>query len=154
MSEIKEIEYVNFGVFSATEILKISVAKIYETKLSGPGSVYDERLGINSNNRDNNCITCNLSSNMCPGHFGHIELNEPIIHPKYFKMVLSYLKCFCIKCNKMLVEKEQIQLSGFLKFKRNMRFDKIQEYLKKVEVCFSCGTSQPKYIYIAQYGAS
>lgn len=150
MSEIKEIEYVNFGVFSATEILKISVAKIYETKLSGPGSVYDERLGINSNNRDNNCITCNLSSNMCPGHFGHIELNEPIIHPKYFKMVLSYLKCFCIKCNKMLVEKEQIQLSGFLKFKRNMRFDKIQEYLKKVEVCFSCGTSQPKYIYIAQ----
>ena len=148
--EIREIEYVNFGVFSAEEILKISVAKIHETKLSGPGSVYDDRLGINSNNSANNCVTCNLSSIMCPGHFGHIELNESIVHPKYFKIVLAYLKCFCVKCNKMLVEKEQLQLAGFFKYKRNIRFAKIQEYLKKIDLCFSCGVTQPKFVYVAQ----
>ena len=148
--EIKEINYVNFGVFSAEEILKISVAKICETKLSGPGSVYDERMGINSNNADRDCVTCGLSSSTCPGHYGHIELNEPIIHPKYFKIVLAYLKCFCIKCDKMLIEKDHIQLAGLFKYKRNLRFYRIQEYLKKIDVCFTCSAMQPKYAYIVQ----
>ena len=148
-SDIKEIEYVNFGVFSAEEILKISVAKIDNTKLSGYNSVYDERLGINSENSDKNCITCGLDSKSCWGHFGHIELNEPIIHPttKYFKMVVSYLKCFCIKCHTMLIDKEQVQLAGLMRYKRNARFDKILEKLKKTDTCFKCYSTQPKIVH-------
>ena len=46
-SDIKEIESVVFGVFSPEEIIKLSVAKINTTKLSGPGSVYDDRMGGN-----------------------------------------------------------------------------------------------------------
>ena len=151
-SEIKEIECVNFGVFSAEDVLKISVAKIDSTKLYGHGSVYDDRLGINSENYDKNCITCSLDSKMCPGHFGHIELNEPIIHPRYFKMVLSYLKCFCIKCHSILFDKSQLQISGLHKYKRNIRFDKIIEKLKKIELCFSCNALQPKITYGIQDG--
>lgn len=152
VSEIKEIEYVNFGVFSAAEILKISVAKIDNTKFSGVGSVYDERMGINSENSEKKCTTCLLNSKQCPGHFGHIELNEPIIHPGYFKQVLSYLKCFCIKCHTILIDKEQIQILGFSKYKRTARFEKIIEKLKKLETCFHCGTIQPKISYCAQDG--
>lgn len=153
-SEVKEIEYLNFGLFSAEEILKLSVAKIENTRLNGYGSVYDERLGINSENSDKDCITCGLDSKLCPGHFGHIELHEPIINPatKYFKMVMNYLKCFCIKCNKMLIEKDQVTLAGLSKYKRNYRFQKILEKLKKVDTCFFCGSAQPKIMYSAQDG--
>jgi len=151
-TEIKEIECVNFGVFSAEEILKIAVAKIDNTKLYGSGSIYDERMGINSENSDKNCVTCCLDSKMCPGHFGYIELNQPIIHPRYFKMVLSYLKCFCIKCHKILIDMNQIQLAGLSKYKRNARFTKIIEKLKKVDVCFSCNAVQPKITYCVQEG--
>ena len=153
-TEIKEINYVNFGVFSSEEILKISAVKIENTKLSGYGSIYDERMGINSENSDKNCVTCNLDSKLCPGHFGHIELNEPIIHPssKYFKMVISYIKCFCIKCNKILIDKDQIQLAGLSKYKRQFRFEKILEKLKRNENCFSCGAVQPKLTHCIQDG--
>lgn len=153
-SEIKEIEYVNFGVYSAEEILKVSVCKIDNTKLSGQGSVYDERMGINSENSDKNCVTCNMDSKACWGHPGHIELNEPIIHPatKYFKMVLAYLKCFCIKCHKILICKDQIQLAGLSRYKRNSRFEKILEKLKKTDACFACGSAQPKITYCVQDG--
>ena len=152
--EIREIEYVNFGVFSAKEIVKMSVAKIDTTKLSGYGSVYDDRMGINSENSSKNCITCDMDSMACWGHFGHIELNQAIVHPttKHFKMVLSYLKCFCIKCYKLLIDRDQIHLAGLTRFKRNARFEKILEKLKKTDLCFSCGTSQPKITHCVQDG--
>lgn len=150
-NEIHEIEFVNFGVFSEDEIRAISVAKIENTRLSGLGSVYDERMGMSTNeNMDSKCQTCNLDAEACPGHFGHIELNEPIIHPRYFKMVISYLKCFCIKCNKLLIDKEQIQIDGLSKYKRNSRFEKILEKLKKVDICFSCSSNQPKIVHNIQ----
>lgn len=148
-TERREIDWVNFGVLSPKEILSISVAQITNGKNSGIGSPYDERMGPSSDT-DGNCITCDLSSKECPGHFGHIELNEPIIHPRYFKMVLSYLKCFCVKCYKMMINDEQVQLLGFLKFKRNLRFDRIQERIKKIAKCLACGTNQPKFLFSAQ----
>jgi DNA-directed RNA polymerase beta' subunit len=142
-TERREIDWVNFGVFSSKEIVANSVAQITNTKISGIGSVYDERMGVGSDNSDGNCITCDLSTKECPGHFGHIELAEPIIHPRFFKIVLAYLKCFCIKCYKMLMTAEQVQLLGFNKYKRNARFDKIIERVKKVGKCLECGTNQP-----------
>ena len=144
-TERREIDWVNFGVFSSKEIVANSVAQITNTKISGIGSVYDERMGVGSDNSDGNCITCDLSTKECPGHFGHIELAEPIIHPRFFKIVLAYLKCFCVKCYKMLMSSEQVQLLGFNKYKRNARFDKIIDRIKKFGKCLECGTTQPKY---------
>jgi len=146
MDHVEEIEYVNFGIFSADEIVKLSVAEINNPKLSGTGSVYDERMGASSDSFDKNCVTCNLDFKMCPGHFGHIDLNEHVIHPKYLKVVLSYLKCFCFKCYSLMISKEKIQLEGFTRYKRNTRFNKIIECVKKVDVCPECKTIQPKIV--------
>ena len=152
--EIKEIEFVNFGVFSADEILKISVAKLTNPKQSGsgPGTVYDERMGLESTDPKLLCKTCSLPGNICPGHFGHIELKEPIIHPRFFKHVLSWLRCFCISCKEPLIDKNQIQLCGLMKYKRNFRFDKIIEKLKKVDTCFACNSTQPKITHCVREG--
>lgn len=42
---IREIDSIQFGVFSAQEILSMSVCSIKSKKLSGEDSVYDARMG-------------------------------------------------------------------------------------------------------------
>jgi len=136
---IKEIDSVRFGVFSTEEILDMSVIEITSNKLSGePNNVYDERMGVLENNKL--CKTCNKNSELCVGHFGHISLNEKIIHPMFYKNVCKLLYYFCIKCNRLLVNKDMIQLKGFSKAK-------IKKILndRKIEDCFHCNTTQPVY---------
>ena len=143
-SDIKEIDSVVFGVFSPEEIIKLSVAKINITKLSGPGSVYDDRMGGNIEG-NKLCVTCGQNAKLCPGHMGHIELNQYIVHPLYYKLVVSFLKCFCIKCYNLLVLKDQLLLYGLNRFKGEKRFKKILEILEKIDICCHCSNPQPKF---------
>jgi DNA-directed RNA polymerase beta' subunit len=144
--DIKEIDSIIFGIFSPQEIVDMSVCKIDSTKLLGNGTVYDERMGSSlENNR--NCVTCDMTSKQCPGHFGHIEFNEYIIHPLFYKMVVSFLKCFCIQCNRLLITKDQISLCGLSKYKLDIRFKKLMEKLEKVDICCHCSHPQPKITY-------
>jgi len=103
--DTKEIEEITFGIYSAEELIKMSVCEINNPKLCNSdkgntyGTVYDPRLGTIENGRL--CATCDNSLWQCTGHFGHIKLNEPIIHPLYYKQVVNFLKCFCTKCFKL-----------------------------------------------------
>ena len=152
MNEVKEIDSIIFGIFSAKEIVDISVCKIDSSKPrisdNGPGSVYDPRMGGRA---DQNlpCVTCNMSPKECPGHFGHIELNEYIIHPLFYRYVVSYLRCFCIECNRLLITKDQMDICGLTRFKGERRFKKIIEKLEKVDICCrdECNHPQPKFAY-------
>lgn len=141
--DICEIGSITFGVFSPQEIRNMSVAEINKTTLTGgPGTVYDDRLGTIDNSKT--CETCHQNAKDCPGHFGHIELNEPIIHPLYPKKVLEFLRCFCIKCNRLLILKDQIVLDGINKYKGSRRFEKILEKLEKIDECCQEGCSHPQ----------
>ena len=117
--DLRELEEITFGIFSPDEIRAISVAKIDSSKLctsdksSGYGTVYDPRLGTVENGKK--CETCAQTIWHCPGHWGHIELNEAIIHPLFYKQVVNFLKCFCIKCFKLLITEDQINLNGLNK---------------------------------------
>ena len=145
-----EIGQINFGVLSANEIFQMSVCEITNSSLSGTGSVYDIRMGFSSDNDKKQCVTCNLDYAGCPGHYGHISLPEPIIHPnlKMFKRVALFLKCFCFRCKKLLISADQLEISGIGKSKRNVRFMKIVERLKKDTICpdINCGIIQPKIV--------
>lgn len=131
--DIREIEKIEFGIYSPNEILNMSVCKIDSAKKSGPGTVYDPRMGTIDSTII--CDTCNQNAINCPGHFGHIELNEPIVHPLYYKRVMSFLNCFCKKCYRLLITKEQIYLTGLNRFKGERRFSKILEKIEKVDIC-------------------
>lgn len=146
MNHIKEIESIIFGILSAKEIADMSVCKIDNTKLSGPNSVYDERMGCNIEN-NTPCVTCGLSPKKCPGHFGHIELSEYIIHPLFYKYVVSFLRCFCTHCNRLLITGDQLAICGLNRFKSEKRFAKILEKLEKVYLCTYCDSPQPKIVY-------
>ena len=145
MMETHEVSSITFGIYSTKEILNMSVAKIDHPKKVGYGSVYDPRLGTTDSSQV--CETCGENAESCNGHFGHIELQEPIIHPLFYRRVLSILNVFCHKCNRLLLLEEQITLAGINKFKGENRFVKIQEKIKKVEMCCheNCGCDQPKY---------
>lgn len=145
--EIKEISEISFGIYSPEEIKRMSVCKVDNSKLcntdktSGYGTVYDPRMGTIDNGKL--CATCNFGPWECAGHFGHIELNEPLIHPLYYKQVVSFLKCFCIKCYKLLITEEQINLNNLHKIKGVKRFTKILEKLEKNDMCIICSHPQP-----------
>ena len=148
MSEIKEINNIIFGILSPKEIIDMSVCQITSSKLSGSGSVYDERMGSNTNN-DELCVTCRKIPKYCHGHFGHIELNECIIHPLYYRYVVNFLKCFCIKCNRLLLTKNQIEIDNLDKFQNEQRFAKILKSAGKIDICGhdDCGHPHPTISY-------
>ena len=131
--DIREIEEITFGIYSAEEIINMSVCKVDNPKKSGFGSVYDPRMGTTDSSQS--CQTCEQNAIDCPGHFGHIELNEPIIHPLYYKRVASFLSCFCMKCHRLLITRDQIYISELNKYKGEIRFNRILEKIKKVDIC-------------------
>lgn len=140
-----DIASIEFGIMSADEIRQMSVCQITSTKLNGPGSVYDERMGYITDTIDP-CVTCGLKKE-CWGHFGHINLSEPVMHPMFYKMIAVFLKCFCKQCHRLLLVEEQIELAGLLKTKNERRFNKMLEKLEKIDICSHCSAPQPKIIY-------
>jgi len=144
--DIKEIQQITFGIFSTEELTKLSVCKIDNTKLSGPNSVYDERMGCITDN-GKSCITCGKNYKQCCGHAGHIELNESILHPLFYKQIVLFLRCFCNKCYRLLLTRDHLLLNGFLKFTGEKRFKKIVEKIEKTELCCHCDSPQPKIAY-------
>jgi len=141
------INSINFGILSADEIRKMSVVKIYNHKLSGPNSIYDEQMGPIDNQKI--CPKCHQDNKSCPGHFGHIDLNYKIIHPLYYRITILFLKCFCVKCSSCLLTKDQLKLAGVMKYKNEHRFNKIVERCEKTDVCPCCQAVQPKIVYVA-----
>jgi hypothetical protein len=145
--DVKEIDEIVFGVYSAEEIIDMSVCKIDNPKLCNNdkngslGTVYDPRLGTIENGVL--CTTCNQNLWECPGHFGYISLNEPVIHPLYYKQVVNFLKCFCTKCYKLLITEDQIVVNNLNRIKGVKRFNKILERLDKIDMCTHCSHPQP-----------
>ena len=143
------INGVEFGVWSAEEIRKISVVQITEsskTVLKGKpieNGLRDERMG--PLHVWSKCKTCNLNKRKCPGHFGHIELINPVYHISWVTSVICWLKMTCITCGNLLLRDEtkpDVCRSKHLNF-----------YSKNVySKCPTCETKQPKYSWSRKSG--
>ena len=132
---IREINSISFGIYSVPEIKRLSVCTITSTKKNPEaGTVYDPRMGAHGNS--GLCETCNQDAINCPGHFGHIELDEPIPHPLYCKRIAMFLNCICFKCYRLMVSKDQLELDGIKCDSTNTRrFTKIVDKVKKMDFC-------------------
>lgn len=143
-ADVHDIDMMAFGIMSAEDIKKMAVAKLDSVKLTGPGSVYDERMGLSDS--DKKCPTCNLKTE-CWGHFGYIEFVEPILHPMLYKITATFLKCFCKICYRLIILEDQIELAGLHKLTDDRKFVKILEKLEKTDICAHCSAPQPKITY-------
>ena len=103
----KEIKSITFGLFSPSEIKKLSVCEITNTlsydndRKPSKDGIYDLRMGtIQDQFR---CSTCKGNKINCPGHFGHINLARPVFHVGFIKEIIKILKCICLKCHRILI---------------------------------------------------
>ena len=56
------------------------------------------------------CVTCECFSDICPGHFGKIELALPFFNINTIDIVKKLLKCVCIRCSNILIDKDNPNL--------------------------------------------
>ena len=150
MSQSKSLETLHisalqFGTLSSDEILAQSVAEITSAKYNAEdpeGTVYDPRMG--TIDPQTSCPTCSRDHKTCPGHFGHMVLPVPVVHPLHHKFVLNLLRCFCHKCAKLLVSEGILELRGLVKHDGIHRFSKLTKIVEKTETCFHCLARQPR----------
>ena len=172
MDYLREIESIRFGVLSAEQIRNQSVCEVYSSKLgvgktdkiSGrillseeekindgiTGTVYDPRLG--TIDKYTKCETCGENSDICTGHFGHINLMVPLIHPGFAKQIVLILKCFCKSrnCSRLLITEDHLELVMEEERISNIRSNrnKFDEIVSKFpNICSYCSETQPDVSY-------
>ncbi|GKT35802.1 DNA-directed RNA polymerase II subunit rpb1, partial [Aduncisulcus paluster] len=97
-------ERIDFGLVDPIQIKEISVCSItnfqnYDASGSPiDNSLVDPRLGAS---KARSCASCGGDYIECPGHFGYIELEEPVFNKLFLSKVIDILKCVCPSCGKL-----------------------------------------------------
>ncbi len=147
----KNIGGIRFTIFSPQVIRSYSVVEIMAPEtydrdgLPVPGGLMDPRLGTLEPGQK--CATCGNTSAKCPGHFGHIELAEPIIHVAFVDDIYSILQTTCRVCHKMILSDDVVgeyrKMLGDRKYVTPEVLEKVSREIrakaKKVRQCPHCG---------------
>ncbi|KPU81156.1 DNA-directed RNA polymerase subunit A'/A'' [Nitrosopumilus sp. PRT-SC01] len=156
---IKRIAGIRFSVWSPTEIRKYSVAEITapetydEDGMAVQGGLMDGRLGTLEPGQK--CLTCGNTAARCPGHFGHLELAEPILHIAFIDNIYKLLQSTCRSCARLKVPQEDLDVFKKIKTKKaaytvisQKRIpEQIIEKAKKAKECPHCGKTQYELIF-------
>ncbi len=106
------IDHIRFTCLGPEDIKKMSVAKLIvpdtynEDGYPIDGGLIDQRMGVVDPGLK--CKTCGGRSKTCVGHFGHIELVRPVVHPEFAKTIYYLFQTTCFNCHKVLLSNEQI----------------------------------------------
>ena len=148
-SEIEPIVGIQFGIFSPEEIERRSVVEItthsvYEGSEPKIGGLFDPRMGVLENGKT--CRSCGQTNHNCPGHFGHYKLARPVYYIQFFPYILNVLNCVCIRCSKLLVDKQLHK--GALKHRGEARWREILNRCGSISRCGQetedgCGARKP-----------
>lgn len=161
---VEPITRVDFNIYSNQDILKdsvisdpngITIPEIYNIGEPVEGGTVDKRLGVTENKLK--CGTCGETALRCPGHFGHIHFVEPVFHMGFLLFLKYILSCICIRCNKLLVYRNEKEIARLLRNKHGkQRFEKIRSICKSVTHCqkdnYGCGTPAHKISIDKKYG--
>lgn len=86
----------------------------------------------------------------CPGHFGHIELSEPVFHANLLDYIRKVLKAVCFNCSHLLADdnkdQHKLELKGYCEIVNNKsRFKKVQKMSSGIKICAKCEKKNHKY---------
>ena len=148
----KKIIGIQFSILSPEEIRKASVVEItsrdtYINNKPVINGVFDPRLGTIDPGII--CPTDGHNFINTPGYFGHIELAKPVFYIQYLINILKILKCVCIKCSKLLIDKEKYNY--LLNYPNDKRWAMAYQLCNKIKRCgedtnCGCGCKQPSKI--------
>lgn len=148
-SDIQPVVGIQFGIFGPDEIEKRSVVEITNTGTydgSEPriGGLFDPRMGVLDNGKT--CRSCGQTNHNCPGHFGHFRLARPVYFIQFFPYILNVLNCVCVRCSKLLIDKELHK--GITKRRGEARWRAVLSKCSGISRCGQetedgCGAVQP-----------
>src|SRR5579864_2024422 len=156
---LRTIRAIDFALLSPTEIRKYSVAEITQPEtydedgMSVQGGLMDGRLGTLEPGQK--CLTCGNTAARCPGHFGHIELAEPVLHIAFIDNIYKLLLTTCRSCARLKIPKEDLEEyhrilnkeAAYTVISVKHIPDQIIEKAKKEKTCPHCGKSQYDMIF-------
>ena len=108
----KTINEITFAVWSPQEIRKYSVCEITQPEtydedgMAVQGGLMDGRLGVLEPGQK--CLTDGNTAARSPGHFGHIELSEPVLHIAFVDNIYKLLQSTCRTCGRIKIPKESL----------------------------------------------
>jgi DNA-directed RNA polymerase II subunit RPB1 len=138
MSDIQKIEFSSFNSEDVRKysVLNVTTHDLFDKGIPKAGGLCDLRLG--TIDREYNCQTCKQSAIHCPGHFGHIELAEPVYNILYVKYLTKIIQSICLKCSSILNSDFVVEKS------RKENFKKCMEHSKGKLKCSKCEFIQQK----------
>lgn len=119
---LSEIESINFTLINPKEFKEKASCKITDANLYGykkdnqSGGPFDLKMG--TINEDIKCKSCYNNQEKCPGHFGLLELEEPVLYPHYIQYVKKILNVICFTCRKLQFNVSEEKLNNIKKSKR------------------------------------
>lgn len=108
VSNIANITEVKFGLLNPEALKKASVCHVtipetYDGNEPKENGLFDPRMGVLERGRI--CPTDDYDHTICPGYFGHIELPLPVYWIQHMDTIIKLLRCVCIRCANLLVDK-------------------------------------------------
>jgi len=147
---LKTIGSLRFSLLSPSEtraysVVEITAPETYDRDgLPIPGGLMDLRLGVLEPGQK--CATCGNTSAGCPGHFGHIELADPVIHVAFVEDIHTILSTTCGMCHRVLLNNEDAAAFREVLNSKMISRDVLEKVVKeararakKTERCPHCG---------------
>ncbi|KAI7380323.1 putative DNA-dependent RNA polymerase II largest subunit, partial [Hortaea werneckii] len=142
----KQIQEIQFGLFSPEEIKNMSVCHIEYPETMDEARNRPREKGLNdpklgSIDRGTMCSTCNEVPEYCPGHFGHIELAQPVFHVGFIAKIKKILESVCHNCGKLKADERNLQFAQAIRLRDpKRRFEQVHKICKPI---MTCETDEP-----------
>ena len=107
----KRIASIKFSLMDPNEIRKMSAVEVKTADTyKDDGHAYrqglmDNRMGVIEPGV--RCETCGNKHDVCPSHFGHIQLELPVIHIGFTNLLKTAIKSTCNTCSRILLHERE-----------------------------------------------
>ncbi|KAF2470997.1 beta and beta-prime subunits of DNA dependent RNA-polymerase [Lindgomyces ingoldianus] len=138
---LRTIKEIQFGLLSPEEIKAMSVVHILYPETMDEQKQQPRLQGLNDPklgtiDRMYTCATCKEDIQVCPGHFGHIELAVPVFHVGFIVKIKKILETVCHNCGLILADYNHPDWKSALRLKDpKRRFDAIWRLSKTKREC-------------------
>eukprot|EP00834_Sanchytrium_tribonematis_P005867 NODE_387_length_8274_cov_0.737125.p1 type:complete len:968 gc:universal NODE_387_length_8274_cov_0.737125:4973-7876(+) len=131
---LHQVDFSIYDEISELSKIKVSTGDSFDSfGLAVENGLYDYRLGAQ---RDHLCQTCKQPELRCPGHFGHIDLTVPVLHPMFSSKFLKILNSICWHCNKLKFKEREVVQSAFAAYAMHKGDEFLLEKILNVEFDF------------------
>jgi DNA-directed RNA polymerase subunit A' len=148
---MKRIGSVEFNFIGPEMIRKMSAVEIKTPETYDKdgfpmeGGLMDPHLGVI--NPGIRCKTCGQTMRDCPGHFGHLELERPVLHSEFGRKLEILLTCTCKECGELAISEEEIKkLTDQTKGKVKDLSKKILLKARQAKKCPHCNAEKDKLV--------